>query len=91
MTSKIFHVALLVKSELFIIAGALHMVASQIGHLAEAMATANRHDDASRGPGRSEFAGPTTHPARTGRTHGDALVIPMPRRASMQGGSASTA
>ncbi len=44
MTSTVFHVALLIWSGLFIIAGALLMVASQLGHLAEAVTAAGRAD-----------------------------------------------
>lgn len=90
MTNTIFHVALLVWSGLFVISGALLMVASQIGHLAEAVAAANRPADATRGPGGSGHAGPMLRGAQDRATR-DVLVIPMPHRATMQGRPATSA
>jgi hypothetical protein len=40
----IFHVALLIWSGLFIMAGALLIIASQLGHLAESVTAAGRAD-----------------------------------------------
>ncbi len=44
MTGTIFHVALMIWSGLFIIAGAMLIMASQLGHLAESVAAAGRSD-----------------------------------------------
>ena len=44
MNGTLFHIALLIWSGLFIIAGAMLVIASQLGHLAESVAAAGRAD-----------------------------------------------
>ena len=53
MNGTIFHVALLIWSGLFIIAGAMLVIASQLGHLAESVAAAGRADRPPPGAGRT--------------------------------------
>ena len=71
MTGTIFHVALLIWSGLFIIAGAMLIVASQLGHLAESVAAAGRADrptpaPAARRVDRTVRRAPTRRVVRAG-------------------------
>ncbi len=86
MTSTIIHVALLIWSGLFIIAGAMLMIASQVGHLAAAVEAANRAADVAKGgTARGQHSGPAGTEVRTLEVGSGSLILPMPRRSRSRG------
>ena len=80
MASTVIHVALLIWSGLFIIAGAMLMIASQIGNLAEVVQAANRANNSIRQPDQPFRVTPAISEARVIAAKDNHLVIPMPHR-----------